>query len=57
MKPDERQQMEKRDRERRKEEPVGTKEPIPGYGQAPEGVRTLRLPDEAPKKKPDEQED
>jgi hypothetical protein len=41
-----------RDAQEREEqsEPVGTSEPIPGYGQAPEGVRTLRLPDEAPKR-------
>lgn len=51
MKPIDKKAIENDVRERPEQgEPVGTAEPIPGYGQAPEGVRTLRLPDEAPRK-------
>lgn len=48
---EERSEASERDeRLRREKEPIGTQEHIPGYGEPPPGVRTLRLPDEAPKR-------
>jgi hypothetical protein len=58
MKPTDKQAIEHDEQEREeKSEPVGTTEPIPGYGQAPEGVRTLRLPDVAPRREVEADDD
>ena len=58
MKPIDKKAIETDAQEREEQtEPVGTSEPIPGYGQAPEGVRTLRLPDEAPRREVESEDD